>query len=119
MLRVLSVVWALVAALTVGFVPPAGPQAQVTDVVTMGAAGISGASPTLSARRARAKIGHQEVQADGHHPGAWPHVLWLLATARPFAPDLVKGAVALVAPPIPALATGGTARTSRGPPLRA
>lgn len=116
MLRALSVAWALLAVLATGFVPSAGPHAHASEVATMGAAGVSGAGPTVSVRRLRAKVTHQEAQTDGHHPVAWPHVLWLLSTARSFVPELVKGGVALAAPALPATATRGTARTSRGPP---
>ena len=116
MLRALSVAWALVAALAVGFVPPAGPQAQVGDVATIGVVGVSGGAPTLSARRARAKLTHLDGQGDGSHPVAWPHALWLATTTDSFVAHLPTGAVALATPPAAPPSTSGTARTSRGPP---
>jgi len=116
MLRVLSVAWALLAALAVGFVPPAGPQAQPGDVATIGAGGVSGAAPTLTARRVRAKLAHLDGQADGHHPVAWPHALWLATTTASSVAHLPTGAVVLATPPAAPPSTSGTARTSRGPP---
>ena len=119
MLRALSVAWALVAALAVGFVPPAGPQAQVGDVATIGVVGVSGGAPTLSARRARAKLTHLDGQGDGSHPVAWPHALWLATTTDSFVAHLPTGAIALATPPAAPPSTSGTARTSRGPPALA
>ena len=118
MLRVLSVAWALVAVVAVGFVPPAQPQAQATDVATIGVVGVSGAAPSLSARRVRAKVAQLDGQTDGGHPIVWSHLLWLAATARPLAPQPAVGTVALAGPPQAPPSISGTARTSRGPPPR-
>jgi hypothetical protein len=118
MLRVLSVAWALLAVVAVGFVPPATPQGQATELSTVGAVGISGSTPAVSVRRVRAKLAHLDGQAGGSHPVVWSHVLWLATTLRPFVPDGAIGASALATPPTPPPRALSTARTSRGPPSR-
>jgi|GEM_PF-5283942 len=118
MLRVLSVAWALVAVVGMGFVPPARPHAQATDGATIGVVGVSGAAPTLGARRVRAKVAQLDGRLDGGHPIVWSHLLWLADTARPLAPQPALRTVALTVPPQTPPSVSGTARTSRGPPPR-
>jgi hypothetical protein len=118
MLRVLSVAWALVAVVAMGFVPPARPHAQASDGATIGVVGVSGAAPALSARRVRAKVAQLGGQTDGGHPIVWSHVLWLATTPRPLVSRPAVGTVALAGPPQAPPSISGGARTSRGPPPR-
>jgi hypothetical protein len=118
MLRVLSVAWALVAVVAVGFVPPAQSHAQTSDVATIGVVGVSVAAPALSARRARAKVAQLDGQADGGHPIVWPHILWPATTVQPLVLRPAVGLLALVGPPPAPPSISGTARTSRGPQPR-
>ena len=124
MFRRISAASSVFAVVAMAFIGPTWDSARAWAGAVGGgvvAADIVGrpASPPGAGRRLRGDLAGADT---GRHRRADPvgldhgRLSWLATGAAPFVPDFPVGSIAVGCAPLPAPATAGTPRTSRGPP---
>jgi hypothetical protein len=124
MFRRISAASAVFAVVAMAFIGPTWDSARAWAGAAGGgtvAADIVGrpASPPGTGRRLRGDLAGADT---GRHRRADPvgldhgRLSWLATGAAPFVPDFSARSIAVGSAPLPAPATAGTPRTSRGPP---